>query len=369
MSGNSSAIQAIKVSSDSVATISANIANSGSNGYKEVKDVFHTLVDQGSAYGVVAKKIQNVSGTGAINNTGNSTDLAISGEGFFVVNRGDSIYYTRNGDFSLNNDLLLTNSENVTLKVWEYSDNGEYVPSPDELIDASFTDLGVEALPTTQISMDINLKADQDIVTGYGSILDYSTNDNKGIERSDIIIPDSTISTGDGLTITTEASDTTEVYYGGISVSKKIDEPLTGGILGSVDEKSTFSKAVTGDNFIISTIGSGETVFTFNAKSPDTSRNEFNNLGTLAQAIDRNEGMTARINKGQLYVSLINANDSITFKNNPAGLYKTGELNGAYGQDTPKTSVLSFPASSLTIADENDDLGFSTGSSINITLK
>lgn len=53
---------------------------------------------------------------GSINTTGNATDVALSGSGFFVAGNGQGGYeYTRAGDFSLaaNGDLLTTNGLNV----------------------------------------------------------------------------------------------------------------------------------------------------------------------------------------------------------------------------------------------------------------
>ncbi|ETO91766.1 MAG: hypothetical protein P857_941 [Candidatus Xenolissoclinum pacificiensis L6] len=368
MSGNGSAVQAIKVSNSAVSTISSNIANSSSNVYKEITTQFKTLVTQGKPYGVVTEDQQSVTRMGAVNNTGNATDLSISGNGLFVVDLGGSLYYTRNGDFSLDKDLILRNSDNVTLKVWNYSENENYVPSPDQLIEASFTDLGVEASPTTMITMDLNLKADQDILGGYGSIIDYNSLANEDIEREDIIVPDNTIFAGDGMIIETESGQRTEVFYGGIATSKKIDNLVTNGILGTMNENSTFTGAVEGDSFTLSTITLGDLTFTFNENNPDVTYNKFNSLSTLAEAINYNEGISARIDNGQLYISAINANDSITFKNIVSNLYQTGNLNGIYGQDNPRSQLLSYGASALSVPDENTNLAFTNGSDLSIKL-
>ncbi len=53
---------------------------------------------------------------GSINSTGNSTDVALNGSGFFVVSNGDGGYeYSRAGNFSLasNGDLVTSNGLNV----------------------------------------------------------------------------------------------------------------------------------------------------------------------------------------------------------------------------------------------------------------
>jgi flagellar basal body rod protein FlgG len=49
--------------------------------------------------------------------TGNSYDLSISGNGFFVVGSGDRIFYTRNGQFRLDGDGNLVTSDGLRLQI------------------------------------------------------------------------------------------------------------------------------------------------------------------------------------------------------------------------------------------------------------
>ncbi|MCY0867028.1 MAG: flagellar hook-basal body protein [Aquificota bacterium] len=46
---------------------------------------------------------------GSIRQTSNPLDLAIEGEGFFAVRRGQEVFYTRKGNFRLDNDGFLVN--------------------------------------------------------------------------------------------------------------------------------------------------------------------------------------------------------------------------------------------------------------------
>lgn len=52
---------------------------------------------------------------GGISATGQATDLAIEGNGFFIVKKGDQSFYTRNGSFQLNatRELVTANGERV----------------------------------------------------------------------------------------------------------------------------------------------------------------------------------------------------------------------------------------------------------------
>ncbi len=97
--------------------IANNISNSGTMGFKKGRITFEesfSLLLQGASRppgdqgGVNPLQIGNGSSIGSIDNifvqgniqsTGNMTDLAIRGDGFFVVNDGQRDYYTRAGSF------------------------------------------------------------------------------------------------------------------------------------------------------------------------------------------------------------------------------------------------------------------------------
>lgn len=115
-----------------LSAISNNVANSQTVGYKETDTSFVDYVTQASATseapGSVAALPQYMNATaGTPTQTGNPTSLAVSGSGFFPVQlpvgtagAGSASfsplqYYTRAGDFSLNNQGYLQNSEGYVL--------------------------------------------------------------------------------------------------------------------------------------------------------------------------------------------------------------------------------------------------------------
>jgi len=88
-----------------LSTISQNVANANTTGYKNVQTEFSTLVDQSS------NVTENVTGVttslralnalqGSVVGTSTSTDLAVQGKGYFVVSDSSgALYLTRNGSF------------------------------------------------------------------------------------------------------------------------------------------------------------------------------------------------------------------------------------------------------------------------------
>jgi flagellar hook protein FlgE len=88
-----------------LATISQNIANANTTGYKEIETEFSTLVDAASANadgleGVEASTRSLNSMQGSITSTSTTTDLAVQGDGYFLVSDANgNIFLTRNGSF------------------------------------------------------------------------------------------------------------------------------------------------------------------------------------------------------------------------------------------------------------------------------
>jgi flagellar hook protein FlgE len=88
-----------------LSSISQNVSNANTTGYKNAETEFSTLVDQAggasdSLAGVKASLRSLNSLQGSVVGTSTTTDLAIQGEGFFVVTDASGAYYlTRNGSF------------------------------------------------------------------------------------------------------------------------------------------------------------------------------------------------------------------------------------------------------------------------------
>ena len=107
--------------------IGDNIANANTIGFKESRAAFQDAMSQqmlgaGTAssqmgLGVSLESIQKILTQGSISNTGVATDLAIDGNGFFVVsgahNGMDGQFYTRAGQFTIDNSGTMVNLEGL----------------------------------------------------------------------------------------------------------------------------------------------------------------------------------------------------------------------------------------------------------------
>jgi flagellar hook protein FlgE len=128
-----------------------NISNINTVGFKKGRSTFaDTLyenvatlggtdqIGRGMAIGDVAQNFNQ----GSFESTGNTTDLSIGGDGFFIVRQDDSenMYYTRAGNFYFNKDGELVNPEGYVVQGWALDeDTGDDVGAIGDIILQAFT--------------------------------------------------------------------------------------------------------------------------------------------------------------------------------------------------------------------------------------
>jgi flagellar hook protein FlgE len=165
----SSAISALKAQSTAIAVVSDNIANSGTYGYKTTSSLFESLVtgSSSSSYssgGVTVYAQSNITEQGLLTSTSTATNVAIDGNGFFVVSGGadeSSRYYSRNGAFELDSDGYLV-CNGYYLQGWRTDADGNVTVSEDasslESINTNIVSSTAEA--STETAFDLNLPSD-----------------------------------------------------------------------------------------------------------------------------------------------------------------------------------------------------------------
>jgi flagellar hook protein FlgE len=120
--------------SQALGMIADNIANVNTVGFKAVRPRFSTLVtaqasaDLHSPGGVQSKVEREIDAQGLLTASAVSTDIAISGSGFFTVNDQNdgtgNTFFTRAGEFRPDKEGNLVNSGGFTLMGWPIDSNG-----------------------------------------------------------------------------------------------------------------------------------------------------------------------------------------------------------------------------------------------------
>ena len=121
------ALSGLDAASTALEVTSNNIANSRTNGFKESRpefsDVYATSISDSSSTaagrGVRVNKIAQLFNQGTVDFTSRNLDLAINGDGFFVLrNDGGGYEYTRAGAYSADRDGFIVNHKLQRLQVY-----------------------------------------------------------------------------------------------------------------------------------------------------------------------------------------------------------------------------------------------------------
>ncbi|MEO8592513.1 MAG: flagellar basal-body rod protein FlgF [Candidatus Solibacter sp.] len=116
------AASGLRARMESLDLLANNIANAGTGGYKADRE-FNSLymapeaegLDNTSAMPLIERPwVDHAQGT--LQSTGNPTDIALSGKGFFAVNGPSGPLYTRNGSFRVSADGTLTTAEGYPVR-------------------------------------------------------------------------------------------------------------------------------------------------------------------------------------------------------------------------------------------------------------
>lgn len=145
--------------------ISNNIANSGTVGFKSGRAEFASLYAEGQPLGVgVINVSQSITRGGSINSTGNALDLAISGNGFFVVrDSAGTTAYTRAGYFGTDSNGSLLNSQGMYLQGYQVDANG--VLQTGVIGNLTISSGSIPAKATSSLEFVANLNASEKIPT------------------------------------------------------------------------------------------------------------------------------------------------------------------------------------------------------------
>jgi flagellar hook protein FlgE len=120
------ALSGINAAQSDLNVTANNVANSATNGFKQSRTEFAELFavspqgvsNQQAGAGVKISTIAQQFTQGNIESTNNSLDLAISGQGFFIVSDAGAAAYTRAGSFQTDNAGFVVNAEGQRLQIY-----------------------------------------------------------------------------------------------------------------------------------------------------------------------------------------------------------------------------------------------------------
>ena len=183
--------------SQALETVSTNIANIRTTGYKVSETMFYTLLGsqpivKGNQAGLSSSHT-DIDGVGYYNrnlidmqgvvtSTGNNYDVAINGTGnaFFMVKDGEDVYYTRAGDFetrTVDGKTYLITSGGLRVQGFPALEGGGFGTTPTDI--EIISPETIPPTPTSEMSITANVPADETsssyALTVYGEQYDGRT--------------------------------------------------------------------------------------------------------------------------------------------------------------------------------------------------
>lgn len=162
-------LSGLRASSVDLEVTGNNIANASTVGFKSSQAQFGDLYASGFLSsgtnpvgdGVRVQDVTQNFGQGNISFTDNGLDLAINGDGFFVLNNGGEVRYSRAGQFGIDKDGYVTNNQNMRVQGYVADDDGN--------LSGIRGDLQIETdnlapRRTTNLSSDLNLDSRETVL-------------------------------------------------------------------------------------------------------------------------------------------------------------------------------------------------------------
>jgi flagellar hook protein FlgE len=160
------ALTGINAANEDLSVVSNNLANVATTGFKGSRTEFADLYASGqdgtgstsTGNGVEVSEVAQQFTQGNIETTGNNLDLAISGNGFFVVSNNGALNYTRDGEFQLNAQGQVVTASGEALQGYPALSDGTF--NTGGMSDISLNTTESQPLATTTASITANLPAD-----------------------------------------------------------------------------------------------------------------------------------------------------------------------------------------------------------------
>jgi flagellar hook protein FlgE len=287
-----------------------NIANASTVGFKGSKAQFGDLYASGFLSagtnpigdGVRVQDVKQSFAQGNISFTDNGLDLAINGDGFFVLNNGGEIRYSRAGQFQIDKEGYVVNNQNMRVQGFTADEDGNLSGIRGDLQIA--TD-NLAPRRTTLLQTDVNLDSREEVLERRVRNLGELRLDGPNSIESETF----TISYNDGT-----ADETVTIPTG--ATARQAAAEISGATGFSASATTTATLAGLTDDIVA---GTGGTPFTFSLSigtgqiQVDTSGiDSLEQLRDRINASDENTILASFNNAGELQITQ-NQGEDITY--------------------------------------------------------
>lgn len=156
-------VSGLTAQGEALGVIGDNIANANTTGFKASRAEFQDIISKNLkgilggnqiGRGVKIGAVNPILTQGNVDATDKSTDLAISGDGYFVLRGTDGESYTRDGSFHFDREGYLVSNDGQRVQGFEANEKGQIV---NKIGDIKFPRALIPAKGTTEVVLDLNL--------------------------------------------------------------------------------------------------------------------------------------------------------------------------------------------------------------------
>lgn len=302
-----SGVTALAANATALATISNNIANSNTTGFKRVLTNFTDLVSGSnnknsfSSGGVVSVNRQSNTTQGELNSNTSGYSLGINGQGFFVVSEkpedltsGSSLLFTRDGSFTTDTQGNLVNSGGYYLQGWPADTSGNITTSATNvnlLSPINVSDLANTVEATTAVNFVANLdpatvQKDSTKIIAPATVMDYDP---------------------------TSATKAMSIYDSATGVGTKPDSTIAATISDSLGQEHTVTISLIKGDVSTTAPTAGETEWYYEISSPDVDDGAgLNQLGSGSLFFDSDGKLDLTNSSGKLITGVTLADAGVT---------------------------------------------------------
>lgn len=156
-------VSGLAAQGEALGVIGDNIANANTTGFKASRAEFQDIVAKslkgilgGNQIGRGTKigAVNPILTQGNIDATDKTTDLAISGDGYFVLRGSDGESFSRDGSFHFDKNGFLVTNDNQRVQGFRSNEDGKII---NQMVDIQFPTALVPAEPTKEVNVELNL--------------------------------------------------------------------------------------------------------------------------------------------------------------------------------------------------------------------
>jgi flagellar hook protein FlgE len=166
---------------EALGVVGDNIANANTVGFKSSRAEFQDILSKDLkgilggnqiGRGVKIGAVNPILSQGNVDSTDKSTDLAISGDGYFVLKGSDGASFTRDGSFHFDREGYLVTNDNQKVQGFQADDKGNILNKTDNV---RFPRALVPAKATSEVKVNLNLDSRVETTKKFDEKDPYST--------------------------------------------------------------------------------------------------------------------------------------------------------------------------------------------------